>query len=162
MRPHPKMLSALIGGLVATSVVTVLVYTGPAFGLDPLGFASLLGALIVGPGASPAIGLVIHLVNGSIVLPAMYVFLVFRRLAGPPWLRGIAFGVALWAIVQALLTPGAGEGFFSSGTEDPLLVVGWSLATHVLYGLILGAIARPRLAQAIEEESDRQSGRRVA
>lgn len=163
MRPYPKLLSALIGGLVATSVVTVLAYVGPALGLNPLDFAAMLGSLIVGRMAEPlAIGLLIHLVNGSIIFPAIYVFVVSRVLPGPPWLKGMAWGIALWAIVQVVLVPMAGMGLFSSKAPHPMLAVAWSLATHVLYGVVLGAIARPRLERAIDEETARQSGRWAA
>lgn len=88
LRPHPKLLSALVGGLVATSFVTAMIYVGPALGLDPLDFAAMLGAVIVGGMAEPTIiGLLIHLINGSIIFPAIYVFPVYRMLPGPSWLR---------------------------------------------------------------------------
>lgn len=163
LRPHPKLLSALVGGLVATSVVTAMAYVGPALGLDPLDFAAMLGALIVGDMAEPTmIGLLVHLVNGSIIFPAIYVFLVYRMLPGPSWLRGMAWGITLWVLMQLVLMPLAGMGLFSSKAPHPTLSVAWSLAMHGLYGIVLGMIARPRLERAIHEESEEQSGRSAA
>jgi hypothetical protein len=163
LRPHPKLLSALVGGLVATSVVTAMIYVGPALGLDPLDFAAMLGAVIVGGLAEPMIiGLLIHLVNGSIIFPTVFVFLLYRMLPGPSWLRGMAWGITLWVLLQLVLMPLAGMGLFSSKAPHPMLSVAWSLAMHGLYGIILGMIARPQLERAIHDESEEQSGRSAA
>jgi uncharacterized protein DUF6789 len=163
MRPHPKLLSAIVGGLVATLIVTAIAYVGPALGLNPLDFATMLGSLIIGRMAEPSvIGLLIHLVNGALIFPVIYVFLVYRLLRGPSWFRGMGWRIALWANVQFVLMPLAGMGLFSSRAPHPAVSVAWSLITHGLYGVVLGTIARPQLERAIHEETEGQSGRFAA
>jgi uncharacterized membrane protein YagU involved in acid resistance len=163
MRPNPKLVSALVAGLIATSIVTLLAFVGPVLGPSPIDLVSILASLVLGLAGQPFIlALTVHLIAGSVIFPVLYVFLAYPFLAGPPWLRGLTWGVALWMLVQLVLLPMAGVGVFSFRAPRPLLTAGSSLLTHVLYGLILGAVARPSLARAVEEESETQSDRHVA
>lgn len=74
-------------------------------------------------------------------------------MGGPAWLRGAAYGVALWLVAQAVVMPLAGVGFFSMAKPRRLAALAWSLGTHLLYGVVLGAIATRRLARAIERDA---------
>lgn len=155
---HPPILSAIIGGLAATSLMTPVAYLAPVFHLQDLDFAAMIGSLVSSQTVAPVsgtwlLGMLLHFVNGSLVFPLIYVFLVYPRLPGPAWLRGAAYGVALWLMAQAVVMPLAGVGFFSTAKPRPLAALVWSLGTHLLYGVVLGAIATRRLARAIERDA---------
>jgi hypothetical protein len=50
------------------------------------------------------------------------------------------WGVVLWFLSQAIVTPMMGGGFFSADMGGMMAVVA-SLMGHVVYGVLLGAIA---------------------
>lgn len=54
--------------------------------------------------------------------------------------EGILWGVVLWFLSQAIVTPMMGGGFFSADMGGMMAVVA-SLMGHVVYGVLLGAIA---------------------
>jgi len=153
---RPTLLSAIIGGVAATSLMTPVAYLAPTFQLQQLDFAAMLGSLVTNQATTPLsgtwlFGMLLHVANGSLLFPAIYAWLVYPTLGGPPWLRGVAYGVALWGLAQALVMPMAGMGVFSSATPRPVVALAWSLGTHLLYGAVLGAIATRRVARAIDE-----------
>ncbi|MBI2203744.1 MAG: hypothetical protein HYU41_07840 [Candidatus Rokubacteria bacterium] len=160
---RPTLQVAIIGGLAATSLMTPVAYVSA---LQPLDFAAMLGSLVTGEttvsvsGAWLA-GMLLHFVNGSLVFPAVYAFVLYPVLPGRPWLKGATYGVALWALAQALVMPLAGMGFFSQGAPRPMAALAWSLGSHLLYGLVLGALVAPWLVRFIEEE-EREVQRRAA
>jgi hypothetical protein len=55
-----------------------------------------------------------------------------------------------------------GAGFFSSGLPQPRLAAFWSLVVHVVYGGLLGAIAKPALSDRIKREAAERGGREAA
>ena len=163
---RPNLLSAIIGGLAATSLMTPVAYLAPAFRLQQLDFAAMLGSLVANQTTPPVtglwlLGMLLHFVNGSLIFPVVYAYVVYPGLGGPPWLRGVAYGIALWAIAQAVVVPLAGMGFFSSEATHPLAALAWSFGTHVLYGATLGAITTRRLARTIERDA-REAADRAA
>ena len=160
------LLTVIMAGLAATSLMTPIAYLAPAFQLQQLDFAAMLGSLVtnqVAPSVSTPwlLGMLLHFVNGSLIFPVVYALVVYPRLGGPPWLRGVAYGVALWALVQIVVMPLAGLGMFSSATSRPGAALAWSFGTHVLYGAALGALATRRVARVLERRG-RDAARRAA
>jgi len=98
--------------------------------------AAMLGSMMGGWG----MGMAIHFINGSLVFPLAYVFLIYRLLPGPPVLKGTAWGVVLWLVVQLMLMPMMGAGVFSMNAGGMKSVVS-SLIGHLVYGALLGVIA---------------------
>lgn len=102
----------------------------------------------------PAI--VLHFVNGSITLPLIYVYLVFRFLPGEPWLRGATWGFILWCLAEIIVMPlmeDALSGANAAGATA-ILAIGLLLA-HLVYGTLLGWLARaesPRPSRLPEAE----------
>jgi hypothetical protein len=163
---RPDLQAAIIGGLMATSVMTPVAYLSPVFRLQQLDFAAMLGSLVTNQTTPPVsgvwlLGMLLHFVNGSLIFPAVYAFVLYPVLPGPPWFKGATYGVALWALAQAVVLPLAGMGFFSSQATRPLAALAWSLGTHLLYGLVLGAVAAPWLARSIGQDV-REARRRTA
>jgi len=87
-----------------------------------------------------ALGMMAHFVNGTIIFPLIYIFLVYNLLPGSPMLRGALWGVILWLLAQVVVMPMMGAGLFSSQMGGMMAVVG-SLIGHLVYGGILGCMA---------------------
>jgi uncharacterized membrane protein YagU involved in acid resistance len=87
-----------------------------------------------------AMGMVLHFVNGTLIFPLIYAFLLYRFLPGPPVVKGVVWGVALWLIAQLMLMPMMGAGLFSMKAGGMMAAVG-SLVGHLVYGSLLGTIA---------------------
>jgi len=89
-------------------------------------------------------GMLVHILNGVIIFPLAFVFLLYRLLPGPPATKGVAFGVLLWLASQLIVMPIMGAGLFSAHVGGIRAVVALLLG-HVLYGWLLGLF--PMLAQ---------------
>jgi uncharacterized membrane protein YagU involved in acid resistance len=109
--------------------------------------AAMLGAML---GGSWSAGMTMHVVNGSVIFPAIYAYVLFAQLPGPPAVRGTIWGVVLRLLAQTIVMPMMGAGLFSSATGGAMAAIG-SLIGHILYGSLLGVIAsalEPRVAHA--------------
>lgn len=85
-------------------------------------------------------GLFIQAVE-SVLLAIAYAALFYRRLPGPPWLRGLTFGLLLWiaGIAVTLVGKAAGGRVFRTFVLSRSYVAG-NFLQHVVYGLVLGAL----------------------
>ncbi|MCI0330334.1 MAG: DUF1440 domain-containing protein [candidate division Zixibacteria bacterium] len=148
---------ALLAGFVATLAMTMLMYIAPMMGMPKMDIASMLGGMLGGgmPAAmsgSWLMGMLIHFVNGTVIFPLIFAFLLYSRFPGAPVVKGILWGLILWFLAQAMVMPIMGAGFFASKTLQPFITVFGSLMGHIIYGAILGLIygtqpvAQPRMA----------------
>ena len=129
---------AVLGGLVGTALLTMMMYfVAPMMLGQPMDIAAMLGSVM---GGSWALGMAVHWMNGAVIFPLLYAFVVYKVLPGAPLVRGIAWGMVLWLIAQIVVMPMMGAGFFSSAAGGMMAVVA-SLLGHVIYGGALGAIA---------------------
>jgi hypothetical protein len=149
---HPVS-SAILAGLVATHLATVIGYWMPGVGLPRLDWNRVNGAIFT-PNQSPVVQFVsggfFHYADG-IVLSLLFALLMHPRLPGRNTplnnvLKGLAFGtlltiIALVFMVPRVYLPHDGVGFFSInlGWKFLLAVFLW----HVVYGLHLGAVYNP-------------------
>lgn len=62
---------------------------------------------------------------------------------GDPVIKGMTWGVILWALAQTIVMPLVGGGFFNANAGGAMAVIG-SLLGHLIYGGTLGAIAGGR------------------
>jgi len=128
---------AAVGGFAGTLAMTAMMYVaGPMMGLH-MDIAAMLGSML---GGSWAAGMVLHFVNGTLIVPAVYAYALAGRLPGSPAIKGTIWGVVLWLLAQLVVMPMMGAGLFSSAMGGMMAVVG-SLIGHLLYGGLLGAIA---------------------
>jgi hypothetical protein len=149
MRPHPGR--AIVAGFAATTAMTLALYAlVSVLAGQPLDSAMLGGAVAWMP------AMVLQFVNGSITLPLIYVYLVFRFLPGDPWIRGALWGVILWFLTEIIVMPLMQDvlsGVTSFGATA-VLVFGLLLVLLV-YGTLLGWLAgteRPRPGRLPEAE----------
>ena len=148
----PNLTKAILGGLVGTVMMTMMMrFVAPLMLGHPMDIAGMLANMM---GGVWAIGMAAHLMNGVVIFPLVYTFLVFRYLPGPPLLRGVIWGAVLWVVAEAMIMPMAGAGFFSSeigGTKAAAA----ALMGHLAYGALLGYIA----GTAVMEAPERATGR---
>ena len=146
MDTHPTFARAALGGFVGTLVMTAMMYmVAPMMGLH-MDIAAMLGSML---GGSWIAGMVMHFVNGSVIFPAIYAYVLYAHLPGSPAIRGTIWGLVLWLVAQTVVMPMMGAGLFSSAMGGAMAAMG-SLIGHVLYGSLLGVIAsapEPRVVQ---------------
>lgn len=135
---RPNVWKAIGGGAVGTLAMTVMMYSvAPMMLGRPMDVAAMLGSLL---GGSWAMGMLMHVLNGAVIFPLIYAYLLYQRLSGEAWVRGTVWGLVLWFVSQALVTPMMGGGVFSSKAGG-LMAVMASLIAHAIYGTLLGGIA---------------------
>ncbi len=135
---RPNIGKTILGGLVGTVVMTLMMYfVAPMMLGRPMDVAAMLGGML---GGSWTMGMLMHFINGSLIFALIYAYLLYRALPGAPWLKGTIWGLILWFLSQAMLTPMMGGGFFSANAGG-LMAVMASLIGHVIYGALLGALA---------------------
>lgn len=146
-----KIKRAIIGGVLGTALLTAMMYfVAPAMTGQAMDIAAMLGSVM---GGSWALGMMAHLANGIIVFPLVYILVVSQRLTGPPWLRGIVWGIVLWLLAQLVMLPAMGSGFFGAKAGGMPSAVS-SLLGHLVYGLVLGAVAgAPEAARSPDDRS---------
>jgi uncharacterized membrane protein YagU involved in acid resistance len=148
---------ASTGANAGTRALPVNVAAGAAAGLVagiPLGIIMqatdvmpMVGDLVSDP--SLGLGWLVHLFN-SALFGAIFALLFSRWVArlGPALGLGLLYGIAWWILGALVIMPawlGMNEMIFQVGANQ-----WWSLAGHLLYGLLLGALyvlIRPMLAR---------------
>lgn len=134
----PSLGKTITGGFVGTLLMTLILYkVAPMMGMPKMDLAESLGAML---GIGWILGLMMHFINGVIIFPLLYAYLLYRLLPGAPAVKGLLVGLALWFVSQTVVTPMMGGGFFSAGMGGMMAAVG-SLVNHLIYGVLLGAIA---------------------
>jgi uncharacterized membrane protein YagU involved in acid resistance len=122
----------VVGGLVATAVMTVLILMAPAMGLPPMNIGGMLGSVM---GGSLYLGWMAHFVIGT-VLAIVYATFFVTRLPGPGFVRGALYGLVPWIVAQLVVMPMMGAGLFGGSFGAGF----GSLMGHLIYGAVLGGI----------------------
>ena len=139
-------------GFVATVVMTILMYAAPMMGMPKMDIAAMLGSVLGGWW----IGMIVHFINGTIIFPLIYAYLLYPILRGQPWLRGLTWGLILWFLAQIVVMPMMGMGAFSTKAPEPGMTVMGSLIGHIIYGVLLGAIAGAHVARGAQPAEERR------
>ena len=93
---RPSALQAVAGGFVATAAITAVRYwVAPLLLGAPMDIAKTLGDFL---GIDWTAGMVLHFINGSLIFPLVYAFVLFGVLPGGPATKGVTFGVVLWLL----------------------------------------------------------------
>lgn len=141
---------ALLAGLVATIVTTVLMYIAGGIGIPMWNIAGMIGAAlgfgktITSANALWTWGLVVYLVFAIFLFPLCYAHWVYSWLRGSNILRGIEWGWFFWFLQQMLVMPLIGNGLFDRNGPAPAIeIVSW-LVLWTIYGAIFGGMAGPQ------------------
>ena len=135
----PNLSLVFLGALIGTPAMTVAMYlVAPIVGVR-VDIAAMLAEML-----GWRMGMLVHILNGVIILPVVFALLFYRLLPGLPLAKGMAFGATLWLTSQLIVMPIMGAGLFSSHAGG-MRAVAASLFGHVVYGGFLGLF--PMLAQ---------------
>jgi hypothetical protein len=150
---RPSLSRTILGGLAGTIVMTFMMYfVSPMMGVR-MDIAASLGSML---GGSWTLGMMMHFINGAIIFPLIYAFLLFRFLPGGPLAKGIGWGLMLWLLAQVIVMPMRG-GVFSSRMGGMPAVMG-SFLGHLIYGGLLGWIGGSTPGSAVNRPvSDRHA-----
>lgn len=130
----PPVGKAILGGLVGTILITLMMYPVARMMMgSSMDVAAMLGSKL---GGSWWAGMILHFVDGTIIFPLIYVFVLYAFLPGAPWAKGLIWGLVLWLLSRVVVMPMMGQPMFS-----PMMAVVGSLVGHAIYGIALGAIA---------------------
>ena len=143
----PNTWKAIAGGFIGTVMFTLMMrFVAPMMGIR-MDIVAKLGEMTH---TGMAGGLFMHFLNGTVIFPLIYVYLLYRLLPGAPWQKGLLWGVILWLGVEIVMMPMMGGGIFSMETGGVKAVTA-ALMGHLVYGAILGAIAgAPAPANAVK------------
>jgi uncharacterized membrane protein YagU involved in acid resistance len=145
----PNIGRAVLGGLAGTSAITFLMYIGgPMMGLPKMDIAAMLGSMLGGWG----MGMMMHLLNGAVIFPLIYAYLLFGKLPGAPYMKGILWGLSLWLLAQLVVMPMMGAGVFGLKMNGIMSAFG-SLMGHFIYGALLGVVAGPGHSAGLERRT---------
>jgi uncharacterized membrane protein YagU involved in acid resistance len=126
---------SVVAGLAATAAMSVMMIMAPFMGMPEMNIGKMLGGFM---GVPSFVGWVAHVMIGIVLALGYGVFFV-QRLPGSALVRGILYGLIPWFMMQILVNPMMGAGFFASKTPAPLMMVMGSLVGHMVYGAVLGA-----------------------
>ena len=143
----PNIWKAIAGGFIGTVMFTLMMrFVAPMMGVR-MDIVAKLGEMTH---TGMAGGLFIHFLNGTVIFPLIYVYLLYRWLpAGAPWQKGLLWGVILWFGLETVMMPMMGGGIFSMEMGGMKAVMA-ALIGHLVYGAVLGAIAgTPAVAKAV-------------
>jgi hypothetical protein len=123
----------IAAGAVGTAAITMLMLGAPLMGMPKMPIGEMLGSFLhIGAAA----GWAMHVVVG-LVLALIYAGWFAARLPGGPAGSGVIYGLGVFLVAQAVVTPMMGGGVFSGGN---LPMIMGSLIGHLVYGALVGAV----------------------
>jgi hypothetical protein len=141
----PNIWKAIAGGLIGTVMFTLMMrFVAPMMGVR----MDIVGKLGEMTHTGMPGGLFVHFLNGTVIFPLIYVYLLYRWLPGASWQKGLLWGVILWLGLETVMTPMIGGGIFSTEMGGMKAVMA-AFIGHLIYGALFGAIAgAPAVARA--------------
>jgi len=133
----PNIWKAVAGGFVGTIMFTLMMrFMAPMMGVR-MDIVARLGEMTH---TGMAGGIFMHFLNGTVIFPLIYVYLLYRWLPGAPWQKGLLWGLILWFGVETVMMPMMGGGLFSMEMGGMKAIMA-ALVGHLVYGAILGGVA---------------------
>ena len=134
--------SAVIAGLIATAVMTAIMYAAPYVGLPKMDIMGMLGTMFMEPGTTALIlGAIIHFMMGAI-FAIIYAFFWTNVLGDPTWLWGIIFGLVHGIIV--VFTMPMIQGMHPRAEQLEMEMGGMAivgmLMGHAIFGLVVALV----------------------
>ena len=143
----PNIGRAFAGGFVGTVIFTLMMrFVAPMMGVR-MDVVAKIGEMTH---TGMAGGILVHLLNGTVIFPLIYLYLLHARLPGAPWQKGLLWGVILWVALEMVMMPMMDGRMFSAEMGGMKAVMA-ALIGHLIYGAIFGAIAgTPCAAKAVK------------
>jgi hypothetical protein len=130
------VMKGMVAGGVATAVLSVVMLLISATGFAPQLELTRLLLTLLGEPSQYALGWVLHIGIGSVVLGGLFAHIGPRLGADTHTKSGVLYGVIAWLVVMLVFLPAAGAGYF--GFQLSLLAPIVILGLQVLYGGVLG------------------------
>ncbi|WP_233578671.1 hypothetical protein [Tautonia sociabilis] len=131
---------AVVAGLVATSIMTVLIYVGPKMGMPRMDMLGMLGTMFTQKRAvAYPLGTVLHFAIG-VLFAAAYALLWGRGLGDATWPWGLAFGAAHGVIAIAVLPLMLRMHPRPPGIRMTPLTVAGMMMGHLVFGLAVALV----------------------
>ncbi len=131
----PNLKTTLIGGLIATTAMTMIMLMAPMMGMPEMPIGKMLADFMHLP---VFFGWTIHFMIG-LIFAFIYSILPGKILPNQNLIRGILFSTIPFLMAQLMIMPMMGMGIFTSGAgEMQMKLVFGSLIGHLIYGIALG------------------------
>jgi uncharacterized membrane protein YagU involved in acid resistance len=134
--------SAIWAGLVATAVMTALIYAGPLMGMPRMDMIGMLGKMFTAaPSVAYPLGTVIHFMMGAL-FAIVYAWLWSLGLGSPTWGWGLIYGL-VHGLVAAMVMP----MMLRMHPRPPEMAmdaraIAGILMGHLVFGLIVALVYR--------------------
>ena len=139
-----KIQQAIIGGIVATAVMTMVMFIAPFMGMPKMNASAMLSMML---GVPLIVGWLMHFMIG-IIFALSYVFLFINlvKKIKSKVLKGAIFGFAVFifaqivmAMMKMLMPMPAMEG-------SMMLMMFGSIIGHVIYGIVVAMFVKEQVA----------------
>jgi hypothetical protein len=141
-----NILSAVIAGVVASLVFSIVLAMAPRLGMPRMDIVSLLGSMFSAK-SNQALGWMMHLIMG-VVFALLYAFLWSSGISGATWVGGLIFGAVQWLVVGMVMgmMPMMHVGIKSGSVKAPglwmtnnggLMAFMGGLVGHMVFGTVI-------------------------
>jgi hypothetical protein len=141
-----NILSAVIAGVVASLVFSIVLAMAPRMGMPRMDIVSLLGSMFSAK-SNQALGWMMHLMMG-IVFALIYAFLWSSGISGATWVGGLIFGAVQWLVVGMVMgmMPMMHVGIKSGAVKAPglwmtsnggIMAFMGGLVGHLIFGTVI-------------------------
>lgn len=130
-----KIKQAVIGGIVATAVMTVVTMVAPMMGMPKMSPPAMLSMMM---GVPIIVGWIMHFMIG-IIFALSYVFFFHNvvKKVNNSILKGAIFGMAVFVFAQIMMgLMGAMTGGMPAPEGSAVLLMLGSIMGHVVYGIV--------------------------
>ncbi len=142
-----KFKQSIIGGIVATAVMTMVMFVAPMMGMPKMNPAAMLSMMM---GFPLSIGWIMHFMIG-IIFALMYAFLFIPlvKKVNSNMLKGAIFGMAAFVFAQiAMAIMGAMLGGMPPMEGSMMLMMIGSIMGHVIFGIVVAVFVKGEVVLA--------------
>lgn len=135
-----NVLGAIVAGLAATAVMTMMMYAAPLMGMPKMDIAGMLGTMFVSKEKTArVVGMAMHFMMG-VVFALIYALLWSLGLGSATWWWGLIFGAVhgFGAIVMIPILMRMHPRPLEMA-RGPLMMAG-QLMGHLVYGLVVALV----------------------
>ncbi|MDD2921030.1 MAG: hypothetical protein PHQ36_01990 [Anaerolineales bacterium] len=144
-----NILNAVISGIVATLVFTMILKMAPKMGMPNMDIVDLLGSMF-SEKSNAVLGWMMHLMMGM-VFAVIYAFLWSSGIGAATWISGLVFGAVHWLIVGMMMAmiPMMHVGIKSGAVKAPgmwmtnnggAMAFMGGLVGHMIFGIVVALV----------------------
>lgn len=146
---NSKVKQSIIAGVIATAVMTVVMFVAPLMGMPEMNPPQMLSSMM---GLPIIVGWIMHFMVG-IIFALAYTFLALPILGkiSSDVLKGTIFGVIIFIFAQIMMAlMGAIMGGMPSPEGNIVLMIMGSIIGHIVFGIVVALIVK---SQSISADS---------